>query len=552
MPKSFLPSECNSITGCLQTDKKSCCKNFNKAKKSNVIRIGCFGDSYTLGNEVNDTYDYPTLLGDIFKRHGYDNVEVINFGMGGIGFHQAFNIWKFIGKEYNLDYVIFGPGCFQYDRDSTFTASLGFNIKDSILNLHARYVLKNKSVELIDLRGNNFKARAMNYLSFIPYSKYLSYDMLPPAFLAAPLYCFLPNRKLSRNPFYYKNNFKKEMSDIYKILFNEIAIGAPQVILCNYRNEIVNLGKSLNRDNVLSFYVHTPDNFPYKAACGHNSPNGNKLLAQQLFDCLTGKNESIQPVIETSTTFDNTAGENRIQKARLFEYTDIGIEVKGIKLGHFYDPTVRQWSKYCAGQECVPLVNTLSDVTSIIAFQDKTRSILDWVFLSLETDINENMPVTIRVRNINGSKDFALAKVGSLYPGLNIGIVDIGPYFFNQESNLLTVKKNILLKAARLLEDKGEIIVLLQNIPVLSAKIKGKSKNLEFHSVSGRFLTIRADGREIVDTPKLEQTGPIYLFLESKQQESVLRIPLASWIKIDNKLLFGKRILLPVVDAHLK
>ena len=66
---------------------------FKPKKAAGVIRVGCFGDSYTEGAEVGKRSDYPSLLGKIFRDNGYKNVEVINFGTGSYGFHQTFMMW---------------------------------------------------------------------------------------------------------------------------------------------------------------------------------------------------------------------------------------------------------------------------------------------------------------------------------------------------------------------------------------------------------------------------------------------------------------------------
>lgn len=544
IPKSFPSRLYSSITGINNNDKKSSFNNFNKAKKNNIIRIGCFGDSFTHGDEVNDSYDYPTLLQGIFQKNGYDNIEVLNFGIGGIGFHQAFNIWKFIGKEYSLDYVILGPLCFQHERDSTFTVSTEYNIKDNLYPLHARYILKNKGVELIDLNGNSGKERIINYISFIPYVKYLLYDIRPPAFLAAPLYCLLSNREFKRNPFYYRNNLEKEMSEIYKILLNEITTNVPQVILCHYENEIVNIGQSLNKNNMTSFLAYRSINFPYAAAYGHNSSIGNQLLAQQLFDCLIGRTESTLPLIKTATIFKKSIERNQIQKIKLSEYQEIRVEVDHVKLGCFYDTTY-PGEKYENGPQCEPLINTFADTSSIIAFQNNDSSILDWVFMSFDFEVNEHIAVTMRLKNNGTVKDIPLGNVKLLHPGLNIGVVDIGTVYSFQDMKILKIAKCALDRRSSFLDTK-EVVLLLQGIPILSAKVRKKDKDLEFHSINGHFLVIKADGRKIVDISKLERTGLIYLFLDSGHEESSISIPIAQFIKMDKNVSFGKAIINPI------
>jgi hypothetical protein len=67
-----------SNLGYLKAERKSSFTNFTKNKKQGVIRIGCFGDSFTYGDETKDGYEYPALLKNIFKEQGFSNIEVIN------------------------------------------------------------------------------------------------------------------------------------------------------------------------------------------------------------------------------------------------------------------------------------------------------------------------------------------------------------------------------------------------------------------------------------------------------------------------------------------
>ena len=133
--------------------------NFEEMNKTNTIRIGCFGDSYTHGDEVNEINDYPNILNNIFKSRGYKNIDVINFGSGWHGFHQAFIMWKYVGRNYNLDYILLGPSCFQASRDTSFN-----HTKDkSPYYIHSRYIIKDDTLELVDIPGNNLEKTFRNY-----------------------------------------------------------------------------------------------------------------------------------------------------------------------------------------------------------------------------------------------------------------------------------------------------------------------------------------------------------------------------------------------------
>ncbi len=530
----------NTITGRVPNDKKSSPGNFSQVKPGNRIRIGCFGDSYTHGDEVNDRYDYPTLLQDIFRQHGYENVEVINFGVGGAGFHQAFNIWKFIGKTYNLDYLILGPGCFNEDRDSTFSDSMNYDYKTSLMHMHARYVLKGTHVDLIDVDGDTYAQKFKNYVRFLPYKKFLLYDRRPPAFLAIPLYVLLPHREFKANPFYYKNNDKGEMGKIYKILLGEMADASGQVILCHYDSAIIAIGQSLQRDNLGCFVMPSDTHFPYRAPLDHRSPNGNQFQAQILFDYLTGREISTPVVIETTAVTENPRTKEPILKGSLSEYSDIALEINHVKLGGFYDNNPEDSRRYCQGSQCESPGNTLSHTASLIAFQDNKSSMLDWVFLSLDWNISDGSSVVLRLENNGQTREFSLGKVRLLRPGLNIGIIDIGALDYTGKAKKLILHKEDLMQKNIFL-DSGKITFLLQGIPVLSGNVELHRGEVSLCPVGGRVFCIRSNGREIIDESKLENTGCIYLLLESGQGPGI-RVPVAQWTKTNQKVLFGTRI----------
>jgi hypothetical protein len=96
--------------------------------------------------------------------------------------------------------------------------------------------------------------------------------------------------------------------------------------------------------------------------------------------------------------------------------------------------------------------------------------------LSLDFEIEDHAPITMKVRNKNQSKKFILSKAEPPAAGLSIGIIDIGLGYFNPGDNLLEGKEDKLVQYADSLESKREVVILLQNIPIFSAKVKGKNE----------------------------------------------------------------------------
>jgi hypothetical protein len=538
----------NTITGNVPVSTQNGLSRFGKGERNNVIRVGCFGDSFTRGAEVSDKYDYPTLLQDIFRRNGYDNVEVINFGLSGAGFHQVFNIWKFLAQDYHLDYVIILDGeCFTYDRDATFAAVP--RVRQFSPRLHARYIVKNKRVELVEVFGHTVGENMKEYFSFIPHLRYLLYDRRPPAFLAAPVYFLLPGKEFKWNPFYYRRDLTKEMQDIYTLLLEEMTAKAPQVILCHFRDEFPAVGPVLDKSNLSWFRMALPIGFPYKAALEHNSPNGNQLVAQQLFDCLTGRAESAPMVMRTVAISEQAAGGPRIKTQKLSEYARIGIELDGVTVGHFYDPRSGDWPRYCQGPGCELTVNALAHTASLVAFQDSNYSLLDWPFLSLDSVIGEETPVTVRFTQNGTTQDIAWGKITLLRPGLPIGAIDTGLLHYHRTKDRFSFDAGARVQRHGPL-GPGKVTVLFNNISVLSGEIKANNQEFKLSPVRGSIFVIKPDGNKIVDLTTIGPASVFYLSLESEQPGSSIKIPVARWVKAEEKVIFEKPVARPISRIH--
>lgn len=265
------------------TRQKSSFVNFDERKKDGVIRVGCFGDSFTHGHHVDSESDYPNLLQNIFYAHNQKNIEVINFGVCWYGFSQAFIMWKYVGKKYNLDYILLGPTCFRPRRDTRFNHT--HNRRPGFL--HARYILNKGHAELIDVIGDTYKERIKHYYRFIPHIQYLKYDRNAPLFLR----CLIPRGKQIKNPFYYySGSEEKEMKEIYKILLTEMVESGTKIVLFDNRDAFVDLGRQINKNTLRSVKIYMPQGCPHITGVdGHLCPIGNQLVAQQMYDYLNNK-----------------------------------------------------------------------------------------------------------------------------------------------------------------------------------------------------------------------------------------------------------------------
>jgi hypothetical protein len=510
-----------AMLGWVGPGKKSSFSNFEKTKKTGIIRIGCFGDSFTWGDEVGYSYDYPSLLQEIFFKKGYKNVEVINFGMSWYGFQQSFMLWELLGREYALDYVVLGPACFQQVRDSTFNQTFADSyLKGYVDALHARYILKGRGIKRIEVIGNTTRERVLNYYRFMPHLVYLKFDSNPPSFLVAPIACLFPHRKLKVNPFYYKSDLIKEINEIYRIALLKMADVTPQVILGNYDQGIVSLARNLDKENIFASFLYYPQHFPYLVTLYHNSPLGNEVLAQQMFDLLMHKTESALAVIQTEDAGKELVAGVQIRKRRLSEYKSITVEMNQVGIGRLY----------YAGISSLPI--------SLIAFKSPATSILDAVFLPLDFEIKEGTPVSLRFKTSYGIHDVILGRIRLLHPGLNIGVIDFDFQKIDTYNKFIQVDIDAISKIKLLpLKKNDTITVLLNNQQILSARVHSKTGSLNFFSTDGRFGVIRADGDVGISIEDLPTEGIVYAVLSGGEEK--IRLPLANWHKIKKKVSLG-------------
>ena len=78
-------------------------REYERTFSSNIVRIASFGDSFTHGDEVENKYTWQSQMSA--KK---ENLEVLNFGVGGYGLDQAFLRYKEDGLFYRPNIVLAG------------------------------------------------------------------------------------------------------------------------------------------------------------------------------------------------------------------------------------------------------------------------------------------------------------------------------------------------------------------------------------------------------------------------------------------------------------
>jgi len=113
-----------------------------------VLRIAIFGDSFTFGYDVPYENTWGYYLENDLKSLGI-KAEVLNFGVGGYGFDQAFLRWKKSGYKFSPHIVIFGFQPENVKRNNNLISTLYF--QDAVLPFSKpRYILEKDRLKLIN------------------------------------------------------------------------------------------------------------------------------------------------------------------------------------------------------------------------------------------------------------------------------------------------------------------------------------------------------------------------------------------------------------------
>ncbi|MEZ4649683.1 MAG: SGNH/GDSL hydrolase family protein [Candidatus Eisenbacteria bacterium] len=192
-------------------------------KAEGTVRIGVFGGSFTLGEEAALEHDVSTHLERLLEEAGVGEVEVVNFGVSGFGMSQAALLWEYIGKRYELDYVIFMPLFFHLRRDNSF-----LHTDHHYGPIHGLYVTEGDTARYVPIVGNDRLDSCRRYFSPFQPLRYWRYDTRVPM-LFRPL---MPSPLGRRgNPFYYQDDEDAGTVEMYRALFRKIASECGQLIV---------------------------------------------------------------------------------------------------------------------------------------------------------------------------------------------------------------------------------------------------------------------------------------------------------------------------------
>jgi hypothetical protein len=357
---------------------------YDKQKK-NKIRIGIFGCSYVQGIETGKAYDFPDLLQNNFKHGGYNNVEVINFGVGGYGIHQSYLLWDYLGKYYDLDCVIFNVFSWHTNRDSTFT----FN--NYYYPIHSRFIIEHNTLTKIPLVGDTRLKASRIYYRIIPPWRYFRYDSRTPNFLKP----FLPATVERFNPFYNvsKASIKDEILSTYKHIFRDISQKAKHLIIIvnDDFSDFSDMAASPNAyifDSKLMVSYMQQNKSIYQASGGHLSSIGNQIRADELYHLLTGQNRVLKLIkLSLSPLLDKAP--NIHQKAvPLYEVQDIYFMIANHKISEFVSYRERSHDLWKSRTGKVDFKK--ENISSLLLV---SKDLSDLKFLKLDFLLRDNSPV---------------------------------------------------------------------------------------------------------------------------------------------------------------
>ncbi len=257
-------------------------------KRPGTTRVGVFGCSFVAGDEVAPGQDVPTLLQERFRRAGRRDVEIVNFGVSGYGMHQAYLLWRFLGRRYGLDTTVFMPFEFHETRETTFLMD-----GQSYGPIHSRFIMRDGRLELVAAEGASNRERSDLYYRAVPLWRYLRYDEKPPALLRS----LLPDsRRWPKNPFYYWHDGRDEVFATYVAIFKDLAASAKNLVVVSDGHGALatRLGAAVGDEKAL-FHQSTLWDFTarnrdlYYEPFGHMSALANAARADELYALLAGR-----------------------------------------------------------------------------------------------------------------------------------------------------------------------------------------------------------------------------------------------------------------------
>jgi hypothetical protein len=488
------------LVGFLKPGREGSFMRFPETKPPGTIRVGCFGDSFTYGDEVPEGLDYPSFLRREMRRRGLLNVEVLNFGNSWHGLHQTFLMLERVGRRFDLDAAVLGPSPLFPERDETFWHA-GLTAP---YYLHARYVLSGDSLALEEVLGETSAERFETYHRFVPPMRYLRFDRRAPDALS----CLLPGSLTIANPFYYSAlSERDEAFETYRRLLLRAASAAPKPRLHfvnSDRSSVAELAR-IRHDNLHVEELSVPDDFPYAAAEGHHAAIGNALVAQEIADLLFGAAGEVQ-VLATAAPPAATAAP---PLERLDSYARVAVSVAGRPVGELRD---------LDGLADVGRSDLSRErVWSLLALRPRGKTVLDSILVPLAREPANGW----ELRLVAGGTPRSLARIEKIADhlyGAEADVVEAGP------RGGLRLKTDAQPALAGF---RGLVSLLAGEDAVLSGTVTRLEPRPIMAPERGRAKRIRARGDVVLDVSTLPADG--FVTLDFAKEGTVVSVPVAAY-----------------------
>jgi len=482
------------------SNRESAFTHFPAEKPRGVTRLCAFGSSYTFGTEVDGHSDYPTLLAKSFRRLGRHDVEVLNFGVGGYGFHQSFMLWEHVHERYGCDYTLVFPGRWFPERDTVFN----YNPPKVPYSIHARYVLREDGLERIDVLGDTHEERFDEYYRFFPRWRYLRYDREPPLALRS----LRPAASPPSNPLYYQSSDAEEEAQLtYRALLTRMAAAGEPIVLGSFQEIDVETGRSVAAPNLSVIKLERLRTFPYAAPNSHQGTWGNDLIARAFLAQIAEGADSSVPVLETGD-LDRAAlpSASGAEALPLAEYDSVRVHLGDAAIGRF--TTMDPSDKSTLAQD---------RAVSLLALKGPDQSITAACFLPLDRTLSDGMKVSWRT--VADDRPAPLEPVRLLAPGVHIGVLNVEGLEYDQ-TRLELVRGTSLV---------GPVSLLLEGEPILDGEWNGRVESrTELQAVRAPCRRLRSARGGWLDPTRLASSGLLEVVL-LREGAPPTRAPFAAW-----------------------
>lgn len=123
-------------------------REFDAAKRPGTLRVSMFGDSFILGSDVALRHSPAAQLEILLRQKGFD-AEILNFGVGGYGFDQAYLRYQRESGQFDTDVIVAGLQLENIGRNVTLFRIVA--VPGTVIPFSKpRYILRNGGLQIVN------------------------------------------------------------------------------------------------------------------------------------------------------------------------------------------------------------------------------------------------------------------------------------------------------------------------------------------------------------------------------------------------------------------